>query len=207
MLVGVSCGIAFRSEGLGAGSVTAFLANHARSRGVSGWLLRCYDGLNLLVALVVYLTFPLQLLPAAEVLSSRWCGSRTAPTERAAEDAEETQPLTQATASEGAAEGARPAAPRSGSARQRLCLVLGCNAVTLVVPQVGLLVALFGSVGWTVLAAAPALCRLALLRRAGGLRCSARVALDLSVVGFCACVMVVGTALAIQDIVRAWGAR
>ena len=104
MLVGVSCGIAFRSEGLGAGSVTAFLANLARSRGVSGWLLRCYDGLNLLVALVVYLTFPLQLLPAAEVLSSRWCGSRTAPTERAAEDAEETQPLTQATASEGAAE-------------------------------------------------------------------------------------------------------
>ena len=79
MLVGVSCGIAFRSEGLGAGSVTAFLASHARSRGVSGWLLRCYDGLNLLVALVVYLTFPLQLLPAAEVLSSRWCGSRTAP--------------------------------------------------------------------------------------------------------------------------------
>ena len=203
MLVGVSCGIAFRSEGLGAGSVTAFLANHARSRGVSGWLLRCYDGLNLLVALVVYLTFPLQLLPAAEVLSSRWCGSRTAPTERAAE--EETQPLTQATL-ESEAE-ARPADPRSGSARQRLCLVLGCNAVTLVVPQVGLLVALFGSVGWTVLAAAPALCRLALLRRAGGLRCSARVALDLSVVGFCACVMVVGTALAVQDIVRAWGAR
>jgi len=170
---------------------------------VSGWLLRCYDGLNLLVALVVYLTFPLQLLPAAEVLSSRWCGSRTAPTERAAE--EETQPLTQAT-SESEAE-ARPADPRSGSARQRLCLVLGCNAVTLVVPQVGLLVALFGSVGWTVLAVAPALCRLALLRRAGGMRCSARVALDLSVVGFCACVMVVGTALAAQDIVRAWGAR
>ena len=61
-LTGVTCGIAFRSEGLGSGSVTAFLASHARERGASGAVIAAYDGLNALVAAVVYLTFSLQLV-------------------------------------------------------------------------------------------------------------------------------------------------
>ena len=70
ILVGVSCGMAYRAQGLGPGSITAYLANHARDdSNASGQatLVGMYDALNALVAAVVYLTFSLQLLPAAQV--------------------------------------------------------------------------------------------------------------------------------------------
>lgn len=86
-------------------------------------------------------------------------------------------------------------------ATQRLSLVAACIALTIVVPEVGLLVGLFGSIGWTVLAATPPLCRVVLLHRAGSLRCGVRVAFDVWVVCFCVCISVVGTTLALQEIV------
>jgi amino acid permease len=229
-LTGLSCGVAFRSEGLGPGSVTAFLASHARERGASGTIVAAYDGLNALVALVVYLTFSLQLLPAAQVLS-RWCtscsccsdGGGTAPTD-------EMRPLTrESSAPTTTGEDVKlavddkcidddqslrfsesDAVPKSERkcdvqrTTQRLSLVAACIALTVAVPQVGLLVGLFGSVAWTVLAATPPLCRLMLLRSAGVLRCGARVAFDVWFICFCAFITVVGTTLAMQDIVSSW---
>lgn len=77
--------------------------------------------------------------------------------------------------------------------------------LTLAVPSVGLLVSLFGSVGQTGLAAAPPLCRLALIWQGGTeLVAGPRVALDVLIVCFCMAVMGVGSVLAVQDIVRAW---
>ena len=232
-LTGVSCGIAFRSEGLGAGSVTAFLASHARERGASGALIAAYDGLNALVAVVVYLTFSLQLLPAAQVLS-KWCAGCSCCSGRAegrgagGSGKEEMRPLTRQSvvggdgqddelSRESIDDAQRPVFSESATiappverkcdvqrATQRLSLVAACIALTVAVPEVGLLVGLFGSVGWTVLAATPPLCRVVLLHRAGKLRCGVRVAFDVWFICFCAFITVVGTTLALQDIVAAW---
>jgi len=232
-LTGLSCGIAFRSEGLGPGSVTAFLASHARERGASATVIAAYDGLNALVAVVVYLTFSLQLLPAAQVVG-RWCAGCSCCSDgvRAAA-ADEMRPLTReslvaTTAGDGVASAREvsttgheqslrfsesgvvpPPVPseRTCDVRrttQRLSLVAGCIALTVVVPQVGLLVGLFGSVAWTVLAATPPLCRVMLLRRASGLRCGVRLAFDVWFVCFCGFITIVGTTLAVQDIMESW---
>lgn len=232
-LTGLSCGIAFRSEGLAAGSVTAFLASHARQRGASATVIAAYDGLNALVAVIVYLTFSLQLLPAAQVVS-RWCvGCSCCGDGVSAAATDEMRPLTREslaapTAGDGVvsareistteheqslrfSESAAVAPPvpseRTCDVRrttQRLSLVAGCIALTVVVPKVGLLVGLFGSVAWTVLAATPPLCRVMLLRRAGQLRCGVRVAFDVWFICFCGFITVVGTTLAIQDILDSW---
>ena len=232
-LTGLSCGIAFRSEGLGPGSVTAFLASHARERGASATVVAAYDGLNALVAVVVYLTFSLQLLPAAQVLS-RWCTNCSCCNDHGgAGPTDETRPLTRESLASTTTGNELDSAPEDniiGNERslrfsdsdavpplvpserkcniwrttQRLSLVAACIALTVAVPQVGLLVGLFGSVAWTVLAATPPLCRLMLLRKAGVLRCGARVAFDAWFISFCAFITVVGTTLAMQDIVSSW---
>jgi hypothetical protein len=83
--------MAYRAQGLGPGSITAYLANHARDdSNASGQatLVGMYDALNALVAAVVYLTFSLQLLPAAQVCA-RCCagpGAAAAATATSAAD-------------------------------------------------------------------------------------------------------------------------
>ena len=96
--IGASCGEAFRERGLSSGSVTAFLAERVPgllqppapptdgSGGTGGtdgtggtgggWLGPALHALNLLVTVAVASTFALQLLPAAQVLSTWRCSQQ-----------------------------------------------------------------------------------------------------------------------------------
>lgn len=205
LTLSVTCGIAFRGE-LRTASVIAFLAT--RSSGAERYVLQVS---NALVTVAVFLTYPLQLKPASDILAKCLSRDRVAqPAGPAAANPQEDGGVLES-----------PEAPRAavvveeGSARgpvralrevpvwalQRLVFVAVCVATTLAVGNIALLVSLFGAVGQTGLGMLAPLCHLALMGAGVIPRSPARAALDAAIVAFCLVIMVAGTYLALTDII------
>lgn len=216
--IGVSCGVAYRGV-LQTGSITAFLAEEAMGGPVETIL----GVVNAAVTAAVLSTFPLQLLPAADVFS-KWlqpsapvAASPVPPVvvigrSRVATSDTDAAVSTDVIGSKEHDLGEEGEEMNGSVASQRCCclpqwvaerlfLVTVFVVVTLLVQDVALLVSLFGAVGQTALAALPSCCHLAMMRAGISELSWWLVGLDVLVVSFCFLVMVIGTMLAMSDIV------
>lgn len=174
LCVTFTCGVAFRAE-LDTASLMAFLAVRT-----TGAMRTALEIANVLVTAAVVFTFPLQLLPAAQILN-RWMSSK-----KSSEGAETSEK--------------RPLIPPW--IFQHLVLVGGCVATSLAVTNVALLVSLFGAVGQTGLGLIAPICHMALMR-SGAIKMSpTRMGVNFFVVGFCLMVMATGTFGAVTDIIE-----
>jgi len=183
--VSLTCGIAYRGE-LQSGSIVAFLAAQPGS-GPGHVIVQVADHL---VTAAVFFTYPLQLLPASEILES-WTGiSSSAKAEGSGADAAADEP--------------RRASVLPAWVLCRLALVCVTVVTALAADNVTLLTALFGSVGQTGLGMLAPLCHLALVRSGALAGSAARTVLDVAIVAFCAVIMVSGTYLALMDILAHW---
>eukprot|EP00934_Nitzschia_sp_Nitz4_P007187 Nitzschia sp. Nitz4//scaffold2_size372955//297116//298718//NITZ4_000459-RA/size372955-snap-gene-0.104-mRNA-1//-1//CDS//3329546886//7177//frame0 len=189
------------------GSITAYLATKYPN---SVW----YAVVNGLVTLAVFLTFPLQLTPAMEVWEEwdRNPATMVEPGQEGLEGQNEGhsasfQPLEDASSVPNV-EGT-PTEPVTSSTIcpvdpstwlpsgytwlfRRFVLVLWCLVVVLSVPDLSLLMSLFGAVGQTGLAAMPCLCHLAMQQQGLAKKHPIRMAVDVFTISFAATVMLFG---------------
>lgn len=177
------------------GSITAYLSEEFPD---NVW----FKVVNSIVMLAVFLTFPLQLTPALEVLEE-WFSTNN--------DPESPTATTGGDSPTGSHESLRREALLNEENRStwgrfswvipRYCIVIGCASVVLVVGDLGLLMALFGAVGQTGLAMMPCLCHLALQRRGILPKHRGKTLMDLLTVMFCTLVMLFGLITSVERIV------
>mmetsp|Transcript_25086 Transcript_25086/g.37494 ORF Transcript_25086/g.37494 Transcript_25086/m.37494 type:complete len:513 (+) Transcript_25086:39-1577(+) len=217
LLLGVTCGIAYHDR-IDSGSITAFLANDARDQNAAHWKVLLFNITNALVALAVFLTFPLQLFPAAEVFDQWFCSSFSCqsiyklcpPNSRNYSDSSSLNldsteleqnyiflPGGNNTSEEAHAHPCN--AEKYYWMLRRVLLVAFFTLLTLAVPNVGLIVQLVGSIGSTTLAATPSVCNVSLNVK----RNLPIYPLDIAIIIFCGILMVFGTVFAIKDIIDA----
>lgn len=170
------------------GSITAYLHEAFPD---NSW----FNAVNMIVMLAVFLTFPLQVTPALEVLEE-WCQPAVS---LAARDTSTDKP------------NPTPADP-DGDARDcwgdfkwiipRYCIVLGSAILVLIVDDIGLLMALFGAVGQTGLAMMPCMCHLALQRRGVAPKQRSKTLMNLLTITCCTLVMFFGLIEAVRQILK-----
>lgn len=200
------------------GSITAFLAEQFPDQ---PW----FKAVNAMVMLAVFLTFPLQLTPALEVLEEWFTPAiaLSSPTTTSEEiqpaadaSSQETVPVIQPVDStDGHREAALLAdedenlAPSTNSWWKkhqwivpRYAIVFGCSIVVLLVDDLGLLMALFGAVGQTGLAMMPCLCHLSLQRHGIAPKHRFKTLLDLLIVIFATLVMFFGLVVSVNRIIQ-----
>jgi len=144
LLIGVTCGPAFPD--IVDGSVTAYLTTKYPD---SLW----YQCVNASVMVAVFLTFPLQLTPAMEVLQE-WFGPGCNPCNAFNSDA----------GSCNASVVQQKGVQKYEWIFRRYLVVLSCSVIVLTVNDLALLMALFGAVGNTGLASMPCVLHLKLMQ-------------------------------------------
>lgn len=212
--VGALASLAFPD--IGTGSVTAFLVDQN-----SYWW---FQFVNVAVSVAVFLTFPLQLFPAVEVVvdglerrRARHANHRHASvvieattSEVAVENQHDpsncrNEQVLLEDASEEVSSGGSPLMQWVCDKQNlvRVTAVLMCAVVAGAVENVGLLVSLVGAVGQTGLVMLPSIIHLQLQRL--GLLSTGRLSnlIDVVVLIFCLVVMVFGTVSAVSDIIAA----
>ena len=183
------------------GSITAYLYEEFPD---NPW----FKSVNTMVMLAVFLTFPLQLAPAMEVLEqwrqpsfssvtiapSRDAHDRAVPPE----DARGKNTLLVRLATWGACDCWK----KISWIMPRYCIVLSCAILVLLVDDLGLLMALFGAVGQTGLAMTPCLCHLALQRKGIAPKQRLKTFMNIVTVTFCSLVMFFGLIASVDRIAR-----
>eukprot|EP00466_Bigelowiella_natans_P020772 jgi/Bigna1/89565/estExt_fgenesh1_pg.C_510129 len=217
LIVGASCGAAF--PGIESGSITAYLSSERNNP----W----FKVVNILTLIAVLMTFPLQLYPAVEVINE-WFGPRCKPTccqdrerkapggggganslndhRRIPESEVEQQDTTNASMSSSSASSASGVSRSSANAEwiiRRIIIVMLSAAVSLGTNNLGLLVALVGSVGSPGLVMMPNIIHLR-LQFSGQIAMSYLAVIgDILVITFALIVGVAGTYFAITQLVNA----
>lgn len=183
----ITCGIAYRGA-LQSGSIVAFLASQPDS-GVKHVIMQIASKL---VTVAVLLTYPLQLLPASEIfekLLEDCCGRASKSQSAGSGDGDEEEPRFLLVPT---------------WIVQRLALVAATTLLAFTADNVALLVSLFGAVGQTGLGMLATLCHFALMKTDVLPWASCWAALDISIVVFCAVIMMFGTYFAFKDILDSW---
>jgi amino acid transporter len=209
--IGISASLGFPD--ITSGSITAYLEERFPDQ---PW----YGVVNSLVILAVFLTFPLQLTPAMEVLDEWFgpgcqplCGCDWTPSM----DTEDHDGLiiervdsTDAHRADALLEVATPDAVVTyyscfGEYEwlvRRYLVVFGCAVVVLIVDDLGLLMSLFGAVGQTGLALMPCLIHWNLQRQGVAPKSTILSLLDLFTIGFSLVVMITGVMFSVQRIIE-----
>lgn len=201
--------------GIENGSITAFLAEQFPAQ---PW----FKAVNAMVMLAVFLTFPLQLTPALEVLEE-WFTPAVAMNDLAPVENDQTSGASPQEAPPqieriDRKDGQREDALLPDEVENQLnsntwwkkhewivpryAIVFGCSVVVLLVDDLGLLMALFGAVGQTGLAMMPCLCHLSLQRHGIAPKHRLKTFVDLMVVIFATLVMFVGLVVSIDRIIQ-----
>jgi Transmembrane amino acid transporter protein len=185
------------------GSITAYLSEEFPD---SLW----FKVINTMVIFAVFLTFPLQVTPALEVLGE-WCQPNTssvAPGNSAShpnpnDDTPTGSPIRQDALLESYNNvngGVGDYRDRFGWLIPRYGIVLGCAILVLLIDDLGLLMALFGAIGQTGLAMMPCFCHLALQRRGVAPEHRSKTLMDLVTIVFCTLVMLFGVIASVRRI-------
>jgi amino acid permease len=204
LLIGLSASWGFPDNT--SGSITAYLEERYPDQ---PW----FGVVNSLVMVAVFLTFPLQLTPAMEVLEE-WCQRSNDHNINSMEQEEESRPTIRRVDS---SDGHREDALLEDDAQQQQCtttfkrwwkekewifhrylVVLGCAAMVLLVDDLGLLMALFGAVGQTGLALMPCAIHLQLQRQGIAPKHRMKTAMDVFTIAFSALVMIFGLVVSVQ---------
>lgn len=191
------------------GSITAYLAERYPDEIWFGLV-------NILVMSAVFLTFPLQLTPAMEVVEE-WCGNRDVGHEAIPGMDSNENPLLVLQSldnvypthqdhllgrNETPGSNAAPFCQRHGWILRRYMIVIGCLLVVLYVNDLSLLISLFGAVGQTGLAAMPCLCHLALQRKGLAPKHRLKSAFDIATILFSGGVMIAGIIVTVNRIIK-----
>jgi amino acid permease len=210
LLIGLSASWGFPENT--SGSITAFLEERYPDQ---PW----FALVNSLVMVAVFLTFPLQLTPAMEVLEE-WCQptnnhNNTMELEQEEQEQESPPTIRRVDSSDGHREDALLEDDAHQQQQQctttlkrwwkekqwifrRYLVVLGCAAVVLLVDDLGLLMALFGAVGQTGLALMPCVIHLQLQRQGIAPKHRMKTAMDVFTIAFSALVMIFGLVVSVQ---------
>mmetsp|Transcript_10067 Transcript_10067/g.11499 ORF Transcript_10067/g.11499 Transcript_10067/m.11499 type:complete len:559 (+) Transcript_10067:76-1752(+) len=180
LLIGVTCGPAFPDNV--DGSVTAYLSTKYPD---SLW----YQCVNASVMVAVFLTFPLQLTPAMEVLQE-WFGPGCNPCNSFNSDA----------GSCNASVVKQKGVQKYEWIFRRYLVVLSCSIIVLTVNDLGLLIALFGAVGNTGLAAMPCVFHLKLMQDKRAPYHGVLWSIDVGIIALGVAVAIAGVTFALQEI-------
>ena len=210
--IGVSASLGFPD--ITSGSITAYLEERFPDQ---PW----FSVVNSLVMLAVFLTFPLQLTPAMEVLDD-WFGPGCQPTcgcnwtvpfdteardglviERVDSSDRHREDALLEQADEDHILTTRPSCFGGNEwIFRRYLVVFGCAVIVLVVDDLGLLMSLFGAVGQTGLALMPCLIHYNLQKQGIAPKSKFLSVLDIFTIGFSFVVMISGLVFSVRRIVQ-----